>query len=280
MTRRQHLRDGDTAATEAVASPDALHAIAREWTRLARAPELLRRYRTWQAKEPELGRFVDPVAVVGFMRGDAPAAEKDAVLLALMAWARFDPWGGQVVLEVIRPGLLNLLRRVASDHRDREELRARVLLAVWEGVRRYPLERRPRRVAANLLLDTLHRTLVQVGTDSTWRATHSLVAHDRSGQVAAEVAGDVDDLLDRAVRAGALSTVEAEVILASRIDGVELARLAREAGVSYNTLKVRRQRAERRLLLYLGFRPVPRGQQTRPSSFARVAGARSEDLAG
>ena len=144
--------------------------------------------------------------------------------------------------------------------------------AVWEEIRGYPLERRPRRVAANLLLDTLHLTLEELGRESAWRAVWlGNLDTDRSA-APEEIEGDVDGLLGDAVRACAISSEEAEVILSSRIDGVPLADLARSAGVSYNTMKLRRQRAERRLLLFLGFRPVPRGQQNRPSSLARVAG--------
>lgn len=215
------------------------------------------------------------------MRGPAAPVEKDAVLCALLGCAKEDSGAGQIVLEAIRPGLLNLTARITRNARNGEELRATLLLAIWEGIRHYPLERRPLRVAANLLLDALHRTLVEVGRESAWRSLWSFTPvepHER--EAPEEVDRDVDGLLDRAVRAGALSSVEAETILASRIDGVQLTELARAAGVSYNTMKLRRQRAERRLLLFLGFHPVPRGQQKRPSSFARVAGAGSPDSVG
>ena len=149
-----------------------------------------------------------------------------------------------------------------------------MLLAVWEGIRCYPLARRRRRVAANLLLDTMHRTLVELGRESAWLSVRSVASVERqSGRAPEEIDADVDALLDGAVGAGAVSAEEAELILASRIDGRELADLARTAGVSYNTMKLRRQRAERRLLVFLGYRPVPRGQQNRPFSLARVAGA-------
>jgi DNA-directed RNA polymerase specialized sigma24 family protein len=206
------------------------------------------------------------------MRAPGARAEKDAVLCALLRWARLEPIGARVVLEAIRPGLLNLSARIMRDAREREELWSAMFAAVWEGIRRYPVERRPRRVAANLLLDTLHLTLDQLGRESAWRNV-ALGSLDSDRRPAPEkFDGDVDGLLGDAVRACAISPDEAEVILSSRIDGVDLADLARSAGVSYNTMKLRRQRAERRLLLFLGFRPVPRGQQNRPSSLARVAG--------
>ena len=122
----------------------------------------------------------------------------------------------------------------------------------------------------------MHRTLVELGRESAWRASAAFASAAVQGRPdAGEVDGDVEALLDKAVEAHAITAGEAELILCTRIDGAELAALADAQGVSYNAIRVRRQRAERRLLVFLGFRPVLRGPQTRPSSFARVAGAGS-----
>jgi DNA-directed RNA polymerase specialized sigma24 family protein len=244
---------------------------ASDWSRELRSPALRARFRVWRDAEPVLARFVDPAALIRFMRSPADRAEKDAVLCALLGWARNEPVGARVVLEAILPGLLNLGARLVRDAHDREELWSVIFSAVWEGIRRYPVERRKRRVAANLLFETMHRTVVELGRESAWRSMTS--SFDSATPAPDEVDGDVDGLLDGAMRAGALTAAEAEMILSSRIDGVALADLARSAGVSYNTMKLRRQRAERRLLMFLGYRPVPRGAQNRPLSLARVNGA-------
>lgn len=258
-----------------------IDALSSDWQHGIRSTQLNDRFRFWQAKQPVLARFADPAAVVGFARGSSSRADKDAVLGALLMWARHEAIGARMVLEIIRPGLLNLSARIMRDAREREELCSMMFLAVWEAIRNYPLARRPRRIAANLLLDTLHQTLLQSGAESTWRAAWSFAsveAGDRDG--VEEVDGDVDGLLNRAVRAGAVSGEEAELILSSRIDGVELSDLADASGISYNAMKVRRQRAERRLIVFLGHRPVPRGRQNRPSSLARVAGIGSQGPVG
>jgi DNA-directed RNA polymerase specialized sigma24 family protein len=255
--------------------------LESDWRRTVHSALLTDRFRVWRVKEPALARFIDATALVRFMRAPGRRVEKDAVLCALLTWAKDEPIGARVVLETIRPGLLNLSARIMRDAHERDELRSTMHLAAWEGIRRYPLTRRPRRVAANLLLDTMHRTLVELGRESAWLAARSFTRIGSHGnEVPEEVAADVDVLLEGAVRAGAVSSDEAEAILSSRIDGVELAELADSAGVSYNAMKVRRQRAERRLLLFLGYRPVPRGRQNRPSSIARVAGTGLQDLVG
>lgn len=253
--------------------------LLSDWRQELTSPLLRARFVVWRDAEPALARFLDAAAVVRFLRGPGARAEKDAVLCALLAWARQEPIGARVVLEAIRPGLLNLAVRLTRDARDPEATATTIFAAVWEGIRRYPLERRPRRVAANLLLDTLKVTLRELGRESAWRAAWldfgevapapELVAEDVETLLDS---ADVDALLDGAVRACAITREEAEVILLSRFDGVKLADLARSAGVSFNAMNVRRHRAERRLLLFLGHRPVTRGHQNRPSSFARVAG--------
>jgi DNA-directed RNA polymerase specialized sigma24 family protein len=253
--------------------------FADDWLQLSVSVTLRARFRVWQRREPVLARFADPFALVRYMRGPGPRTDKDAVLCAVLAWAKEEPLGGRVVLEVIRPGLWNLTGRLTRGAREREELRAILLASLWKGIREYPLERRPRRVAANLLLDALHATLVEVGKESALRAVLARGSTEaRAAPVSVE--GDLDGLLARAVSAGAVSSDEADLVLRTRIDGERLGDLAPRTGVSYNTLKLRRQRAERRLLMFLGFRPVPRGQQNRPSSFARVAGAGSNGPGG
>lgn len=247
-------------------------ALERDWQQVLRSSPLSARFRVWQVREPALARFADAAALIRFIRDRGSREEKDAVLCALLAWAKQEPIGASVVLEAIRPGLLNLSARITRNAREREEIWATMLLAIWEGIRCYPLARRPRRVAANLLLDTMHRTLVELGRESAWRAVWSFSSEEDQSEAPQEIDRDLDGLLDRAIRAGAVSADEAETILCSRIDGVELAELACAAGVSYGAMKMRRQRAERRLLLFLGRPRVPNGQRNRPSSLARVAG--------
>lgn len=251
--------------------------LVEDWRRVSLSVTLRSRFYDWQQREPVLARYADPLTLVRYMHSPGARAEKDAVLLALLRWAAEDPLGGRVVLEVLRPGLLALTARLSRGAREQQELRAILLASIWDGIREYPLSRRPRRVAANLLLDALHATLLAVGKESSSRAVEATSLTDVATPPV-RVDADVDALLARAFAAGALSEEEAELVLCTRIDGVQLAEVATRLGVSYNTLKVRRQRAERRLLMFMGIRPVPRGQQKRPSSFARVAGAGSDPV--
>lgn len=252
--------------------PVPLDQLEHEWRRQLASPQLAARLYEWQRCDRALRPYADPAALLRLFRVEGLGVAKDAVLYALVSIARDDPLAGVVVLQAIMPGLKRLARRTMLDAREREELWAALLSTAWERIRCYPLRRR-RRVAANLLLDTMHGALAEM---SGQRQARMQLTDDASVLVAEQaVDGDVDGLLERAVQAGALSADDADLILATRIDGRQLADMATATGVSYNTLKVRRQRAERRLLVFLGHRPVPRRPQNRPSFPARVAGAGS-----
>jgi DNA-directed RNA polymerase specialized sigma24 family protein len=225
-----------------------------DWRHELVAPHLRRRFRVWREAEPALAAFRDPAALLRFLRGPGSGAHKDEVLCALLRRARREPVAGRVVLEAMLPGLKKLAGRLLTDVRDREELWSVLLACAWERIRTYPVERRPRRVAANVLLDSLNGTLA---TFSRERREPASGAGILAYSVAAVPApAGVDALLDAAIDAGAVSREEAELILATRVDETPLSVLARSQGVNFDTLKHRRGRAERRLQFFLG-RPCP-----------------------
>jgi DNA-directed RNA polymerase specialized sigma24 family protein len=251
-----------------------LDRLDREWQALA-GGALAARVRVWALEEPVLAAFASPAALIRFLHSRERGTDKDAVLRALLARARTDPLAARVVLQALRPGLKGLAKRIFLDADDVEALWQLLLASAWERIRTYPLERRPHRIAANLLLDTMRATLTELARERSRRGeipAGPVVPH----AAAATPAPDVETLLERAVAAGAISADEAELILRTRIDEKPLASVAREFGVSYNVLRVRLQRAERRLLLHLGVSPVPRRRRKRPSLGARAVGARAE----
>jgi hypothetical protein len=233
--------------------------LEQDWQRLLRGP-LPARIGVWAHDEPALAPFArDPVRLIAFLRGSAPAAAKDELLVALVRLAAEEPLAARVVLEAMVPGVARLAERIIFDTRDRDELWALLLGHAWELIRRYPLARRPRRIAANLLLEIRRAALADFTRDrpGRWELT------ERCTSAAASSGGDVEALLRRAVDAGAISAEEADLILETRIDGLSMARLAADSSVAYHTLNVRRLRAERRLLLFLGHPSAPDAREFR-----------------
>lgn len=249
---------------------DPVRSLDRDWRRLVRTV-LPARLRVWGQAEPGLSRFGDGPRLIAFLRGGASAASKDEVLRSLVRIARDDPLAARVVLEALVPGLARLAERVIFEERDRDELWALILGHAWRQIRSYPLARRPRKIAANLILETRRAALADFTRERRRRS--ELTPRPLTAVATAPPEPDVEALLRRAVAAGAISRGESELVLRTRIDGVPLQRIAAEEGVAYHTLNVRRLRAEKRLLLFLGCPPVTFRRRKAHWSGARAVGA-------
>jgi hypothetical protein len=249
---------------------DPVPALEREWQQLTRA-SLPPRLGAWAVHEPALAPFSDPACLIRFLRGPAPAEAKDELLRPLLRIARDEPLAARVVLQALMPGLKRLSARALLDISEWEELWELLLAHAWERIRRYPLARRPRQIAANVLLDTLNRTLRELERERRRRGR---------GDLDSDVPAPIPDqrmdalrVLAAAVKAGAISRLEARLIFGVRLERCSLAEIASEERLAYNVLRVRLQRAERRLLLHLGYPRVPKRRAKAPLSSARVIGA-------
>jgi DNA-directed RNA polymerase specialized sigma24 family protein len=250
--------------------------LAREWPALA-ARALAPRLREWARSERRLAGFESPQALLRFLRSrDADLDRKDAILVFLLERARADELAGRTVLEAILPGLKRLAGSVFHEVGDEDELSSLLLWCAWEEIRAFPLERRRTRIAANLLLDTRKRMRAAL-TEARRTSTN----RDRLPPAGARTEpGDVDALLARAVAAGAITDEEAELIARTRIDELPLVEVARAQDAAYDALRIRRSRAERRLLLFLGQPHVRSGHRKRRLLGARAAGAGLAGSAG
>jgi DNA-directed RNA polymerase specialized sigma24 family protein len=247
---------------------DHLERLDREW-RLLAAGSLRAELARWSRRNPGLARFETPWVLLRFLRAPGDAEAKDDLLRTLLTLARTEPLAGRVVLQALLPGLKAQAGRQLFGAEERDELWELTLAHCWEQIRCYPLGQRPRRVAANILLDTLHATL---GERKRERRFRQELTNDDAPVASGVAAADVEAPLRAAVTARALTGSDAELILLTRIDGLSLAEASAALGVSYNVARVKLQRAERRLFVFLGHRPVPKRGSNRPFSSARASG--------
>jgi DNA-directed RNA polymerase specialized sigma24 family protein len=250
---------------------DPIVQLAKTWRQGSAGTRLNAHLRAWSAEEPSLVRFAGSAErLFRFLRSE-PSAERDRVFCALLRQARQEEHAGLVLLEALLPGLKALLGRILVDARESDELLAMLLKNAWEQIATYPLERRPHRVAANLLLDIRKQTLRELGHQRRFASERPVTRPE-----AATVFGsDIEAPLRRAVTAGALTADEAELVLQSRVDRRPLAQLAAELGLAYVTVYKRRAKAEQRLLLFLGQPGKNRGPNRHMSSArtVRLSGA-------
>lgn len=182
----------------------------------------------------------------GFVKQGPPDAA-DRVLIELARRAGTDDLVARVLLQLLLPGT----RRLASQWwalGDAEERAAAAVSAVYGRIRSYPFQRRPRRVAANVLLDAAYDLRRVVARSLVLRT----VALPDGGGPAAPVephpAEELATVLAEAVRFGVIIPADAELVAATRIAGRRLADLAAERGTPLRTLQGRRHRAETALI--------------------------------
>lgn len=243
--------------------------LGDDWSRELARPDLARHLERWRAVEPALAPFQHPSALLRYMRRTRGGEREDALLRALMRRARHDPLAARLVLQRLLPGLKRRAGRVLLDAGEREELWSLLLARAWERIRTYPVERAPRHIAANLILSSIRDTRERLARQ---RKLAAQVTGEQLRESAQAAPVGVDALLAGAVDARAISVEEAELIAQTRVDRVSLAGVALRRSVPYDALRLRRRRAERRLLGHLGLRDVRFGGSRPPLCSARVAG--------
>jgi DNA-directed RNA polymerase specialized sigma24 family protein len=217
--------------------------------------ELDRDWRRLRSDRRAEARLSDICALAGVERledletavHNAARPRADAVLAALVRRALAgEGLAARVLLQLLLPGARRVARRWWALG-DQDERAAAAVSAVWGRIQRYPLERRPSRIAANILMDAdsdLRRSLRR--RDRATPVDLSL-REDTSAADAPHPAVELAEALVDAVDAGVIGHDDAELIAASRIAGMSLRRIAERRGMSLRTVQWHRQRAEAHL---------------------------------
>lgn len=219
-----------------------------EWERLLTCPRMHEALHRWGRETPVLA-FTDLAALVAVVeRARVHDEAADAVLAALARRAGDDGRAARVLLQLLLPGCKSLVARLQiGDHDERAAL---VVAAAYDRIRTYRVERRPTRVAANVLLDVRHRLLRSASDVSRRRHVALDALPERLAPTVGpgpEPAREAVALLGWAVRHGHLDRSSARLIALTRLAGVPVADLARAEGTSQQTVRRRRLRAEERL---------------------------------
>jgi hypothetical protein len=177
------------------------------------------------------------------LASSTPGDEKDRQLAALVRLAQRRIGGNSAstaVLVCLLPGLSRAARRY-QDITGESDGWSELLCATMRLVAAYDLDRRPRRIAANLIWDATAQLLRTVRSERSWRdRVHLTIALEAAAR--SHIAEP--DVLEVAVDAGVLAPVDAVLIRATRLDGLRLCEAAMLCGLSYEAAKKRRRRAE------------------------------------
>jgi hypothetical protein len=229
-----------------------------------------------------LGRAVPLVEVrEALLRRGTAFRTRDAVMAELVGRARTgEPWGTGLA-GVLLPGLRAVVGRLARAHPwHAADLEAETLRGLLEAVQTVRLDRGriaaslvwaarrhadrslacelrevdaliPRRRPWNLRADTRDQASA---AEEFWLCDHDDGPAARDGVAVLADPRNPETVLEEACRAGVLSAWEADVIGATRVARVPAREYAQELGESLGSMRLRRYRAEQRLVEWLATR--------------------------
>jgi hypothetical protein len=220
--------------------PDPLLAsLDLEWERLARSRAARQALAEWAADAPVLAGCDDLIAVERLLRV-ADAATADTILAAVARRAPGDDLAARALLQFLQPGCRRLIGQLGREFPRSDDRSAAVLGAAYERIRTYPIDRRPRFIALNVLLDTAKATRRRLRADEGREGPDAAMSHVESVPAAVELL----ELLRGAVDDGWVEHGDAALIARSRVGGEAIAVLAAERGCHPGALRRRRHRAE------------------------------------
>jgi hypothetical protein len=124
-----------------------------EWCRIATDAGVSTRVASWPAALARYGDAERLLAAVG-RDGGLSMVEADALLASLITLARTDATAARIVLQRLVPGLVTAsVRRTAGRPGQRQEMFDDLVAAAWVLIRTFPIERRPAKIAVNVLRD-------------------------------------------------------------------------------------------------------------------------------
>jgi len=207
---------------------------------------------TWTAHPPlaGCGALDDVLARVGGDRS-LPVDDADVALGLVVRLAADDELAARVVLQRILPGLVTAARRRAhASACPTVTVLVELVAQAWIGIRTYPSQRRPIKVAANLVRDAEYHVYTRPSRLRSGSEQPAELVDDELGAV--DATGRHDDQLVptdevRAALAGARlqGVPAADVDLLGRLvlDGVTPEQLGAELDVTSRTIRSRRRAA-------------------------------------
>lgn len=153
MTRQTNHHPKHTPLLLAQPTNRALRGIIAEWNAVTNSPRAVRRANGWGLPGEPVDCLDDMVRRAGF-GGPKSCDDSDAYLLELVKVAATDPLATQIVLQRVLPPILSIARRRGKQEPGGSDAAVSDLLTqAWFVITKYPVERRPRKVAANIVRD-------------------------------------------------------------------------------------------------------------------------------
>ena len=270
-------------AAQMYAATEAMARWATDWAWWQSCPEAAEAVARWRRRQPCLATcatVADVVEVCGWRR-DVPQETADACLAALVDEARHgDNAAARVALQRVLPGLARraAYRRLGSA-RPRIDILDDLAAAAWTVITRYPMRRRPSKIAVNIIRDADYQVFgytpfaaraVPVSPERMDWLTEAPVGLDgRPAGSSPSPHLQILELLAEAVESG-FPRSDGQLLAELFGLGLPTSELGARHGVTARTIRSRRSAALRRLVAWMS----QQFQEPRPAPAlaARAAG--------
>jgi len=225
-----------------------MYELDEDWEILVRSRAAEDALRRWRG-DPVLGDLHCLTDILVRTRQGVGPAAADRVLVALAARARTDAIAARALLQALMPGMVRLAHRHAGV--GRPDAATDVVGYAIERIRTYPFERRPRAIAANVLLDVhqwMCRDRRKAPDTVGWNSEAEGVVARHGERV--EPAEHVIDLVGDALREGVLTTEDAAILLAPVLGATDDVEVAALEGIKPKSIARRRQRVAERFVAF------------------------------
>ena len=124
-----------------------------EWARMVYSPRVLRTVNSWGLRPTPFTSLDEVLVAIGF-RGAKCDLTADRMLAQVVRHAATDELAARIVLQRVIPPMLAIARRRGHIRSiGYNDALGMVLSHAWEVIRTYPIERRPAKIAVNIVRD-------------------------------------------------------------------------------------------------------------------------------
>lgn len=135
--------------------------LEREWARLERSPKVLATVNGWALGAAPFESLSEVLSAIGF-HGAKCDSQSDQMLAKFVRHALSDPLAARIVLQRVLPPMISIASRRGKLARRGFDSAFNILLShAWEVIRTYPIDRRPIKIAANIVRDMEYFAFVQ-----------------------------------------------------------------------------------------------------------------------
>lgn len=220
-----------------------IRTLNAEWSHLSDSPATMAAIAEWQQACPLLAH----VSTGDELLAAIPSAPDEILGFLIARHHEGSELAGRIVLQAMLGKIV-----LMSAHRD-AAVASEMVSQMWVCIAQYPLDRRPRSVAANLALDTRKRAWASLDLDRAQCETSidpAEVVELAAARTRAEWTADADraaELLDRALAAGIIGPAAHALMVTIYREGRTPEEAAQLHGITYGSVRTSTWASRRRM---------------------------------